>query len=298
MKTLLNKLRQVSKVRRVLFYISMVIVLVLATGTTTALAAVPGDPFLLGESNTIGGSTTRLQGGNAGAMLEIFNRSPDPNASALHLLVSPGQPPLEVSATAGKATNLDADKLDGRDSKSFADGTDGKANDADKLDGRDSTTFAEAIGTDGKAKNADLLDGRDSITFADGTNGKANDADKLDGRDSTTFADGTNGKANDADKLDGKDSSQFWSGGLYTVTESGSGLALGANLYRIIAACKPGDALLQVGGGALDSPEDKLVRIDWSFPSPADPATVGFVYVNKVHSANLIQAKVRCLDFF
>ena len=231
MKTLLNKLIQVSKVTMVLFYISMVIVLVLAAGTTTALAAAPGDPFLLGESNTIGGSTTRLQGGKAGAMLEIFNRSPDPNASALHLSVSPGQPPLEVSATAGKATNLDADKLDGRDSKSFADGTDdltGKAKSALNADNAEN------------AKNA--LNAKNAEKAVNATN--AVNAEKAVNAEN----------AKNAEKLDGKDPLQFWSGSTYqrfSNSETSSCSSNGNGVCGATASCDPGDVVLSVGGGDL-----------------------------------------------
>ena len=41
---------------------------------------------------------------------------------ALRLLAEPGRPPLAVNATASKATNLDADKLDGNNYTSFFSG--------------------------------------------------------------------------------------------------------------------------------------------------------------------------------
>jgi hypothetical protein len=81
-------------------------------GATAALAAVPGDPFRLGRINPIN-RMSQLVGGTTGAMLRIDNNGA---GSALELLVEPKKPPLTVNATAGKATNLNADKLDDMDS--------------------------------------------------------------------------------------------------------------------------------------------------------------------------------------
>ena len=104
--------------------------------------------------------------------------------TSLSLRVRPGDPPLTVNADAGTATNLSADKLDGKDATAFVSATDGKAPDSDKLDGKDSTEF---LGSSAKAADSDLLDGRDSSDFL-GANAKAADSDKLDGKDSTDFA--------------------------------------------------------------------------------------------------------------
>jgi hypothetical protein len=312
MTTFLNKIIRAGKVMVVC--VSLVTMLVLtAVPSPIALAANPGDPLRLGEDNLIIDATTSLVG-NSNPTLEIVNRSSTAGSPALRLEVNPKVSPLVVNDTAGKATNLDADKLDGRDSTTFADGTNGKANDADKLDGRDSTTFADgtngkandadkldgkdsttfANGTNGKANDADRLDGKDSTTFANGTNGKANDADRLDGKDSTTFANGTNGKANDADRLDGKDSLQFWSGKIYTVS---SGAVTGQcifnnNVCTISVSCDAGDALLSVSGGSLSGAEDFLVRT-----TIEDNPPIGRLFLNKAFPGNQMNADVRCADF-
>ncbi len=81
----------------------------------TALAAVPGDPFRLGQLNTIN-KLSRLAGSTSGSLLRIDNNG---TGSALQLLVEPGRPPLGVNAAAGKATNLNADRLDGLNSTEF-----------------------------------------------------------------------------------------------------------------------------------------------------------------------------------
>jgi hypothetical protein len=120
--------------------LAVMLALVLGVGTT-ALAAVPGDPFRLGRINAVD-AASGLVGSVNGAMLTIENNSPGSKgapASALSLKVTPGNLPLSVNPEAGTATGLSADELDGKDSTSFASATDGKANDADKLDGLDST---------------------------------------------------------------------------------------------------------------------------------------------------------------
>jgi hypothetical protein len=103
--------------------------------------------ILKGVSNAETTTTTLINGGLG---------------AALSLRVRPGSPPLTVNAAAGTATNLSADKLDGKDSTAFL-GATAKAADADKLDGRDSTDF---LGANDKAADADKLDGKDSTDFA------------------------------------------------------------------------------------------------------------------------------------
>ncbi len=82
---------------------------------TTALAAVPGDPFELGETNTINNALTKLAGSNAGGpMLVVDNDSTAAGSRALDLRVEPGRAPINVNADAGRAANLNADKVDGK----------------------------------------------------------------------------------------------------------------------------------------------------------------------------------------
>ena len=95
----------------------LTIALVLGAGTV-ALAAVPGDPFKLGQTNTINNALTKLAGSrDGGAMLTVDNNSSASGSRALDLRVEDGRPPLNVNAVAGKATNLNADELDGKGSE-------------------------------------------------------------------------------------------------------------------------------------------------------------------------------------
>jgi hypothetical protein len=92
-----------------------VVVVVLFGVAAAALAAVPGDPFRLGRVNSIDRLST-LVGTTANAMLRVDNNGSGP---ALSLQAGAGNPPVVVNAAAGKATNLDADRLDGQDSSAF-----------------------------------------------------------------------------------------------------------------------------------------------------------------------------------
>lgn len=92
----------------------LTLALVLGAGTV-ALAAVPGDPFRLGQNNTINNVVTRLAGSNGGdAMLKVDNNSSAEDSRALDLRVEAGKAPLNVNSDAGKATNLNSDELDGK----------------------------------------------------------------------------------------------------------------------------------------------------------------------------------------
>lgn len=78
---------------------------VVVGGGGIAVAATGGS-FLLGKSNAAG-HTTALKNTGAGATLSLIS-------------ARGGQSPLAVSSNAGKATNLNADKLDGLDSSALA----------------------------------------------------------------------------------------------------------------------------------------------------------------------------------
>jgi hypothetical protein len=83
--------------------------------------------------------------------------------AALSLEVQPGNPPLTVNPEADTATNLSADKVDGKDSTAFVSAANGKAPDSELLDSKDSTEF---LGASAKAADSDKLDGKDSTDFA------------------------------------------------------------------------------------------------------------------------------------
>ena len=81
---------------------------------STALAGTGlGDRFDLGKTNTVN-AISKLVGNVAGPSLQIDNNSANRAATALNLLVEAGKAPMKVNPEAGTATNLSADKLDGK----------------------------------------------------------------------------------------------------------------------------------------------------------------------------------------
>jgi hypothetical protein len=265
--------------------LAVMLAVVLGVGTT-ALAAVPGDPFRLGRINAVD-AASGLVGSVNGAMLTIENKSPGSKgapAPALSLKVAAGNPPLNVNPEAGTAAGLSADELDGKDSGQFL-AANGKAKNAFNAD------FASFAGD---AQNAQIaadsnnLDGKDSTSFANGTNGKANNANLLDGKDSSEFVSSTIGTAPNANHLDGQDSTRFFSGKTYSVENSSLGPGDGGITSRI-ALCDEGDNVLGGGGGSFaDEP------ILDSFPLGSRS---WFVSMRDDFGPSEIRATALCADF-
>jgi len=116
MKTAIEKVTWVGRVA--VFAVGLAVVLALTVGlATTALAAVPGDPFKLGKTNAVN-AISRLAGSVAGPSLQINNDSANASATALDLRVRQGKPPLRVNS-ARKVANLNVDSLDGKTSSGF-----------------------------------------------------------------------------------------------------------------------------------------------------------------------------------
>jgi hypothetical protein len=81
---------------------------------STALAGTGiGARFDLGKTNTVN-AISKLVGNVSGASLLIDNNSANGAATVLDLQVQPGKAPMKVNPEAGTATNLNADKLDGK----------------------------------------------------------------------------------------------------------------------------------------------------------------------------------------
>jgi hypothetical protein len=116
---------------------------------TTAGTAAAVSYLVLGSVNTAA-STTTLRSGVNGAVVQLTNTNTAAGISArgLGIAVPAGRAPLTVNASAGKATNLDADKLDGLDSTKFARGTNVKilANRRVLDNGESLTTLLEVPG--------------------------------------------------------------------------------------------------------------------------------------------------------
>jgi hypothetical protein len=100
------------------FCAGLVVVVGLSFGVASvAEAKVPS--LHLGVSNTVH-ALTSIVGNLSTAILHIDNTGA---GSGVDIKVASGNAPLTVNSDAGKATNLDADKLDGKDSTEFASST-------------------------------------------------------------------------------------------------------------------------------------------------------------------------------
>src|SRR5689334_1137175 len=113
------------------------LVLGFATVPTVALAAtdaVPGDPLKLGQSQQIDKASTILEGtnqgndavlqlrksgGSFGAVLKLSNTATGIGNRGIDIAVPKNSAPISVNADAGKAVNLNADKLDGKTEEDF-----------------------------------------------------------------------------------------------------------------------------------------------------------------------------------
>jgi hypothetical protein len=77
--------------------------------------------FMLGTTNTVNAKSVVTNGTNTinDKLMQFTNTSTGSGATALGLNVASGHAPLAVSSGAGKAVNLNTDKLDGLDSTAF-----------------------------------------------------------------------------------------------------------------------------------------------------------------------------------
>src|SRR5215213_5050125 len=116
-KTVAKKVAWMGRTASMVF--GLALVLALLFGVATAGLGATGGNFILGKANSAG-AVSKLTASIANPALQLVNQSTASGATALGLNVASGKPPLKVNATAGKATNLNADKLDGLDSARLA----------------------------------------------------------------------------------------------------------------------------------------------------------------------------------
>jgi hypothetical protein len=116
LKSIVSKVAWVGRTASMVF--GLALVLALLFGVATMALGATGGNFILGKANSAG-VTSKLTSDVAGPTLNLINNGSAAAATALNLTVPSGKPPMTVNATAGKATNLNADKLDGTDSKAF-----------------------------------------------------------------------------------------------------------------------------------------------------------------------------------
>jgi hypothetical protein len=136
MQTAMKKAARIGRTTMLAIGVGVVLALVLGLATA-ALAAVPGDPFKLGQVNTINNATTALRGsfqglpvgtrpvlevvqgqGSGGPAMRVENAQGGIGREGIRIKVAQGNTPISVNPEAGKA-NLNVDRLDGKDQQDF-----------------------------------------------------------------------------------------------------------------------------------------------------------------------------------
>ncbi|HEX5848365.1 MAG TPA: hypothetical protein VFY59_04155 [Rubrobacter sp.] len=160
MRTIFDKVMWVG--RATVFVVGSTVILALTVGIASAALAGTGvgATLDLGRANSVN-AVTRLVGNVPAASLQIDNNSSGTRATALTLRVEPGTAPMKVDSGT-KVTNLNSDRVDGKDSSAFAVGTNGKAKDAFNAD---FASFAGQAQVAQVSTDASNLDGKDSTDF-------------------------------------------------------------------------------------------------------------------------------------
>src|SRR5215217_1489326 len=109
--------------RATVFVVGLAVILAMVVGLASTALAANGANFIIGNglADTLKNIATlptklTMQGTNSGPALQLTQQSTNTGASGVGVTVPSGKAPIKVNATAGKATNLNADKLDGLDS--------------------------------------------------------------------------------------------------------------------------------------------------------------------------------------
>jgi hypothetical protein len=101
------------------FVVGLALIVGLIFGMASAAFGANGQNFILGGLNNTATAITKLTGNVNGSAMQVVNNNPGPNDSALNLSVQPGEAPMRVNSDK-VVTNLNADKVDGKDSSEFA----------------------------------------------------------------------------------------------------------------------------------------------------------------------------------
>jgi hypothetical protein len=124
-RTTLKKVMWVG--RAPVFLVGLSVIVALVLGVASRALGANGDTFIIGNglSDTVKNIATlptklTMQGTGSGPALQVTQQSTNTGASGIGVTVPSGKAPLRVNSSAGKATNLNADKLDGQDSAAFA----------------------------------------------------------------------------------------------------------------------------------------------------------------------------------
>jgi hypothetical protein len=156
--------------RATAFLIGLAVILGLLLGVASTALGANGKPFILGESSAATAMSKLAGKVPGGPALKVANTETDAGSKGLAVTVADGMHPIVVNATAGKATNLNADELDGMSSTDFyAEGSKvADSEHADQADSATNATSAQNASNSDNAANADLLDGQDATDLVPG----------------------------------------------------------------------------------------------------------------------------------
>jgi hypothetical protein len=116
-RSVAKKVAWVGRTASMVFGLALVMALVL--GVATMAFGANGSNFILGSLNNTATAITKLTGTvGGGPALQVSNPSTATGSTALDLQVATGKAPMKVNRTT-KVTNLNADLLDGKDSRTF-----------------------------------------------------------------------------------------------------------------------------------------------------------------------------------
>jgi hypothetical protein len=105
--------------RATVFMMGLVLMVGLLFGMASAAFGDNGDNFILGSLKNTATAITKLTGNvSGGPALQVVNNT-NAGSRGLQLNVAASKPPIQVNPTAGKATNLNADTVDGQDPSDF-----------------------------------------------------------------------------------------------------------------------------------------------------------------------------------
>jgi hypothetical protein len=127
-KTMTNAAGKVMWIgRATVFMVGLAVIVGLVMGLASTALAASGENFIIGNglSDTVMNIATlptklTMQGTESGPALQVTQQSNNAGASGVGVTVPTGKAPLTVNSTAGKATNLNADRIDGKDSTEFS----------------------------------------------------------------------------------------------------------------------------------------------------------------------------------
>src|SRR5215216_7558865 len=106
--------------RATVFLMGLALMLALVVGMASTAFGANADNFILGSLNNTASAINKLTGTvGGGPALQVSNPSTATGSTALDLQVATGKAPMKVNRTT-KVTNLNADKVDGKDAPLWA----------------------------------------------------------------------------------------------------------------------------------------------------------------------------------